>query len=227
MHIEPGIVVGATKLALGYATAAGAIGYSAKLALDMARKDGFGQMAARALIAAALVLSFFEVLPHYPVGVSEVHFILGSTLFLMFGAGPAALGLALGLLTQGLLFAPADLPQYGMNVTSLLVPLLGIHALANRIIPANTAYTDVGYTQALKLSTAYQGGVIAWVAFWAFYGAGFTAENLTNVATFGAAYITVVTIEPLIDLGILAIAKTVRSMERTGLFHSRLYHAAV
>ena len=90
MHIEPGIVVGATKLALGYATAAGAIGYSAKLALDMAKKDGVGQMAARVLIAAVLVLSFFELLPHYPVGVSEVHFILGSTLFLMFGEKPLA-----------------------------------------------------------------------------------------------------------------------------------------
>ncbi|MBP6637357.1 MAG: energy-coupling factor ABC transporter permease, partial [Sulfuritalea sp.] len=158
MHIEPGIVVGATKLALGYATAAGAIGYSAKLALDMAKKDGLGQIAARALIATLLVLSFFEILPHYPVGVSEVHFILGSTLFLMFGAGPAALGLAAGLLVQGLFMAPADLPQYGMNVTSLLVPLLAVHALAAKVIPANTAYTDVSYAQALKLSTAYQGG---------------------------------------------------------------------
>jgi ABC-type Co2+ transport system permease subunit len=227
MHIEPGIVVGATKLALGYATAAGAIGYSAKLALDMAKKDGFGQMTARVLIAAVLVLSFFEILPHYPVGVSEVHFILGSTLFLMFGAGPAAIGLALGLLAQGLLFAPADLPQYGMNVTSLLVPLLAISTLANRIIPANTAYTDVSYKQALKLSTAYQGGVIAWVAFWAFYGAGFNAETMVSVATFGAAYISVIAIEPVIDLGILAFAKTMRSMERSGLFQSRMYHAAI
>jgi hypothetical protein len=40
------------------------------------------------------------------VGVSEVHFILGSTLFLMFGAGPAALGLAAGLLAQGLFWLP-------------------------------------------------------------------------------------------------------------------------
>ncbi len=40
MHIEPGIVVGTAKLALGYATAAAAIGYSAKLAYDMAKKGG-------------------------------------------------------------------------------------------------------------------------------------------------------------------------------------------
>lgn len=226
MHIEPGIVVGATKLALGYATAAGAIGYSAKLAFEMGKKDGFGHVAARALIAAIMVLSFFELLPHYPVGVSEVHFILGSTLFLMFGAGPAALGLAGGLLVQGLFFAPADLPQYGMNVTSLLVPLLGMSALAARIISPNTAYTDVTYAQALKLSTTYQGGVVAWVAFWAFYGAGFGAENLANVGAFGGAYLSVILIEPVLDLGMLAVAKTLRSMEESKLFHSRLYHSA-
>ncbi len=226
MHIEPGLVVGAAKLALGFATAAGALAYSAKLAVDMAKKDGFGRTASRTLVATLLVLSFFEILPHYPVGVSEVHFILGSTLFLMFGAGPAAFGLAIGLLTQGLVFAPADLPQYGMNVTSLLVPLLAVNALAGRIIPAKTAYTDVSYRQALKLSTAYQGGVIAWVAFWAFYGAGINAESLASVATFGVAYLSVIVIEPVLDLGILAVAKALRSMERSGLFHSRLYQPA-
>ena len=55
----------------------------------------------------------FEILPHWPVGVSEVHLILGSTLFLVVGAAPAAIGLAAGLLFQGLFFAPFDLPQFG------------------------------------------------------------------------------------------------------------------
>ena len=53
------------------------------------------------------MFSFFEVFPHEPVGVSEVHLILGSTLLLMFGAGAAAIGLAFGLLVQGLFFAPS------------------------------------------------------------------------------------------------------------------------
>ena len=52
-------------------------------------------------LATGAVLTFFQLLPHPPVGVSEVHLILGSTLFLVLGAGPAALGLALGLLLQG------------------------------------------------------------------------------------------------------------------------------
>lgn len=224
MHIEPGIVDGA-KMVLGYVTATGAIGYSAKLALDTVKRDGVSPLALRALIAAVLVFSFFQVLPHFPVGVSEVHFILGSTLFLIFGAGPAAIGLAAGLLVQGLLFAPADLPQYGMNVTSLLVPLLLVDAMARRVIPANTPYKDVSYGQAFKLSTAYQGGVVAWVAFWAFYGQGFGAENLAQVASFGAAYMGVVMVEPLVDLAVLAAAKSLHQLAGSKAFHARLYHA--
>jgi ABC-type Co2+ transport system permease subunit len=226
MHIEPGIVIGA-KLALGYATAAGAIGYSAKLAMDSAKQDGVVPLALRAVMAAMLVFCFFQVLPHYPVGVSEVHFILGSTLFLAFGPGPAAFGLALGLLAQGILFAPADLPQYGMNVTSLLVPLLAIDAFARRLIPAGTAYKDVTYQQALKLSTAYQAGVVAWVGFWAFYGSGFGAGNMGQVATFGAAYMSIVIIEPLIDLAILGIAKRTGQFDASKFFQPRMYQAAV
>lgn len=226
MHIEPGVVDGA-KMVLGYVTATGAIGYSAKLALDTVKRDGVAPLAIRALIATALVFIFFQVLPHFPVGVSEVHFILGSTLFLLLGAGPAAIGLALGLLVQGFLFAPTDLPQFGMNVTSLLVPLLLVDALARRVIPANTAYKDVTYGQALKLSTAFQGGVVAWVGFWAVYGSGIGAENLAQVASFGAAYMSVVIVEPLLDLAILAAAKGLHQLADSKVFQPRLYQAAV
>ena len=225
MHIEPGVVVGA-KMALGYATAAGALLYAAKLSLNTVRKDGIAALGVRMLMAALLVFGFFQVLPHYPVGVSEVHFILGSTLFLMVGAAPAALGLTLGLLAQGVLFAPADLPQYGMNVTSLLVPLFMIDALARRIIPAHTAYKDVTYAQAFKLSTVYQAGVVVWVGFWATYGQGFGAENLSLVASFGAAYMLVVLVEPLADLAVLAAAKSLHHLRGTSVFHSRLYQPA-
>ena len=82
MHIEPGVVEGA-KIVLSYVTAAGAIGYAAKTALKSIRHDGVVPMAARCAIATLLVFSFFQILPHYAVGVSEVHLILGSTLFLL------------------------------------------------------------------------------------------------------------------------------------------------
>lgn len=226
MHIEPGVVNGA-KLLLSYGTAAGCLGFAAKVAYSTARKDGISPLVLRTVLTTALVFFFFEVLPHYPVGVSEVHLILGSTLFLMFGAAPAAIGLALGLLAQGLLFAPFDLPQYGMNVTSLLVPLLAVSALADRIIPQKVAYKDVKYGQALALSTAYQGGVVSCVAFWAFYGNGFSMSTLSEVSLFGGAYMTVILVEPVIDLVVLAAAKTLHQMKDSPLFTSRLYRAGV
>ncbi|MCP5073472.1 MAG: hypothetical protein GY947_09285, partial [Rhodobacteraceae bacterium] len=225
MHIEPGIVEGA-KIALSVATAAGVATYTAKLAWSTIRETGLASLAVRAIVSTVLVFVFFQVLPHYPVGVSEVHFILGSTLFLLLGAGPAAIGLALGLLVQGMFFAPFDLPQYCINVTTLLVPLFALRAIADRIIAPNTAYVDLRYSQALALSTAYQGGVVAWVAFWAFYGQGFGAENMTSVLAFGSAYMLVVLLEPLADLAVLAAAKTIRGLDGTGLVTPRLYQTA-
>ena len=225
MHIEPGIVDGA-KIGLSYATAATAGAYALKLSVAAVRDKGVMSLAMRALITTALVFSFFELLPHYPVGVSEVHFILGSTLFLILGAAPAAMGLALGLLLQGLFFAPADLPQYGMNITTLLVPLFAIAALAERIIPKDTPYVDLQYTQALALSTAYQAGIVSWVAFWALYGAGFEAENMSAIATFGSAYMLVVLVEPVADLAVLALAKSLHALEDSGLVTPRLHKPA-
>lgn len=224
MHIEPGIVDGA-KIALSYVTAIAAGSVAAKAAVTAASEKGAVSVLLRGLIATVAVFVFFEILPNYPIGVAEVHFILGSTLFLTLGVGPAAIGLSLGLLAQGIFFEPADLPQYGMNVTTLLVPLLAVDALARRIILPGTAYVDLEYRQALALSTAYQGGVVAWVAFWAIYGRGLGAENLASIATFGVAYMTVVIIEPLADLAVLAVAKTWRGKRPSILLTPRLYAA--
>ena len=225
MHIEPGVVDGA-KLALSYATAAGAGALALKMAYDDVKTNGgAAALAMRSVATTVLVFSFFEIFPHFPVGVSEVHFILGATLYLIFGAGPAAIGLALGLLAQGVFFAPFDLQQYGMNITTLVLPLFAVSLLARKIIPERTAYKDVSYKQALALSTAYQGGIVAWVAFWAFYGSGFGAENLAQVGTFGIAYMSVIILEPVLDLGILAIARNVDGLKDSRLFNRRLYGA--
>ena len=142
------------------------------------------------------------------------------------GAAPAAIGLAGGLLIQGLFFAPFDLPQYGMNVTTLLVPLFATAALARRIIPRNVAYVDIGYAQTFKLSVAYQGGIVLWVAFWAIYGRGLEAENLSSIAGFGAAYMSVVLLEPLIDLGVLAAAKWLHRLNGSPMVERRVYQGA-
>ncbi|MFM8597664.1 MAG: energy-coupling factor ABC transporter permease [Mycobacterium sp.] len=212
MHIEPGIVEG-SKIALSYATAGGAGLYAVHAARQAVEQRNLPALLARSLAATALVLIAFQVLPHPPVGVSEVHLIFGSTLFLLFGTAPAALGLAAGLLIQGMLFAPFDLPQYGMNVTTLLVPLFALQLVAGRVIAPSTPYVQLRYRQALALSTTYQAGIVTWVGFWAFYGQGLTGQTLASVATFGAAYLAVIVLEPLADLAVLAAAKGLRHAE--------------
>ena len=221
MHIEPG-VVNEAKMALSYAAAAGAAGLTIKYSVDTLRQSNSAAFALRIIMAALLTVFFFEILPKFPIGVSEVHFIFGSTLFLLFGAAPAAIGLAAGLAIQGLFLAPADLPQYFMNTSTLLFPLFAISWVADRIIASNTAYVDCTYKQVLKLSVTYQAGIVAWVAFWAFYGQGFGADNISAVTGFGLAYLSVVLIEPIVDVALLAIAKTRRDIAGSLLFTPRL-----
>lgn len=225
MHIEPGIVEG-SKIALSYATAGGVGLYGLRATWRAVRDRGVSSLVLRALAATASTLTFFQVFPHFPVGVSEVHLILGSTLFLIFGAAPAALGLACGLLLQGVIFAPFDLPQYGMNVTTLLVPLFGLQYVANRVIAPNTPYVDLRYRQVLALSTTYQAGIVGWVGFWALYGQGLTVESVQRIAAFGAAYLVVIVIEPLADLTVLAAAKGLRRFSDSSLIEARLFNPA-
>ena len=221
MHIEPG-VVNETKMALSYIVATGAAGLTIKYSIDTLRQSNSTAFVLRFIMAALLTVFFFEVLPKFPVGVSEVHFIFGSTLFLLFGAAPAAIGLATGLAIQGLFLAPTDLPQYFMNTCTLLFPLFAISWVAGRIIAPNTAYVDCTYKQVLKLSATYQSGIVAWVAFWAFYGQGFGADNISAVTSFGLAYLSVILIEPIVDVALLAIAKMRHDMASGMLFTTRL-----
>ncbi|WP_445169315.1 energy-coupling factor ABC transporter permease [Mycolicibacterium sp. Dal123E01] len=225
MHIEPGIVEG-PKLILSYVTATGAGAYGLHLAAKLMKDRGLGALLLRTAMTTALVFVFFQVFPHYPVGVSEVHLILGSTLFLIFGAAPAAFGLAGGLLLQGLSFAPFDLPQFGMNVTTLLVPLFALQFVAYKVIAPETPYVQLKYRQALALSTTYQAGIVSWVAFWALYGEGFSGQAVSAIATFGAAYMTVIIVEPLADLGVLAAAKVLHQLKNSPIVERRLFNPA-
>jgi len=207
MHIEAGVVSGA-KMLLSYGTGVAVIGTGLKLAWDNIKENGLVSFVIKTILSIAIVFSCFEILPHYPIGVSEVHLILGTTIFLIFGIAPAMFGLALGLLVQRLFFAPFDLPQYGINVTTLLASMLLLNVVAKRIIPKDTPYKDITYSQLLKLSLIWEGSIVSWVAFWAFYGQGFGAENIQNVLSFGSAYMTVVILEPLVDMAVLAFVKS-------------------
>ncbi len=222
MHIEPGMVE-AGKMGLSYLTAGGAIVFSAKLSLTHIRESGLSSLVVKGLLAIVSVFIFFEVFPHHPIGVSEVHLIMGSTLFLLFGIAPTAIGLMFGLLIQGILFAPFDLPQYGMNISTLVFPLLAMSYIAKNIIKPSTAYKDISYKQALALSTAYQAGIVSWVSFWAFYGQGFGAENLASISTFAIAYMSVIIIEPLADLGLLALVKNSGKLQSSLFISKRVF----
>jgi ABC-type Co2+ transport system permease subunit len=222
MHIEAGVVQGA-KMLLSYGTAAGVMGMGAKLAMDHIKESGALSLLLRTIISTLVVFFCFEVLPHYPVGVSEVHLILGTTLLLVFGVAPAMIGLALGLLVQGLTVAQFDLPQYGINVTTLLASMVILNYATQKIVPEKTAYKDITYAQMLKMSVIWEGAIVSWVAFWAFYGQGFGAENVENILSFGGAYMLVVIIEPFIDLAILALVKAFYKSDSCNiLFNKRL-----
>ncbi|MGE2835963.1 energy-coupling factor ABC transporter permease [Mycobacterium sp. SMC-4] len=225
MHIEPGIVDGA-KIVLSYATAGGAGAYALTMAWKHLKERGAASMLLGTSVTTALVLVFFEILPHFPVGVSEVHLILGSTLFLLFGVAPTAFGLALGLLLQGMFLAPFDLPQYGMNLTTLLVPLFALQYVAARTIAPQTPYTSLKYRQALTLSLTYQAGAVSWVGFWALYGEGFSGQTVAAVATFGAAYLLVIVVEPVADLAVLAGAKALDRLKGQTWLEPRLFSPA-
>ena len=222
MHIEPGVVNGA-KIGLSYLTGAAAIALGLKLLIQrMFNSTSVLVTAVRCLITTIFVFSFFEVLPQYPLGVSEVHFIFGATLFLFFGAGATAFGLVAGLSLQGILLAPSDLPQLYINISTLLFPLFAVSYISNKIIPANIAYTDLQYRQVISLTGIYQGGIILWVAFWCFYGQGFNQETFYNVGIFSLAYSTVIGIECLLDVGLLATLKSYKKRSLPLVFNQRL-----
>ena len=88
MHIEAGVVIG-SKMLLSYATGVAVVGMGAKLAWEHVKESGALSLLLKTLISIALVFTFFEVFPHFPIGVSEVHLILGTTLLMVFGVAPA------------------------------------------------------------------------------------------------------------------------------------------
>ena len=225
MHIEAGVVEG-VKMLLSYGTATAVFGATAKVAVDNIKENGIVSLALKSMIATIIVFFCFEVLPHYPVGVSEVHLILGTTIFLVFGIAPAMIGLATGLAIQGLFFAQFDLPQYGINVTTLLASMFILNLAVQKIIPAGTAYKDISYTQMLKMSIVWEGAIVSWVAFWAVYGQGFAVENLASIASFSGAYMSVILLEPLVDMALLSAVKAYNKKDECNfLFDKKLCKA--
>ena len=94
--------------------------------------------------------------------------------------------------------------------------------MSKKIIPPNSTYTDLRYRHVLTLTGLYQGGIIMWVAFWCFYGQGFNQETFYNVGIFSLAYSTVIGIECLLDVGLLAMLKRYKKKSLPAIFDPRL-----
>lgn len=90
MHIESEIVTGA-RLVLSYATGIATGCVVAKFVVETIRERGALSFAMQASAATGLVFTLVEILPHFAVGVSEVHFVLGLTLLLLSGAAAGCL----------------------------------------------------------------------------------------------------------------------------------------
>ena len=191
MHIEPGYVASAKILAANIAAAA-------LLGSQSVHLLKAPPLVVRSLIAGVLFMLFMQAF-HLPVGPSELHFLGAMPLYLALGFVPALFGFAIGLLAQGLLFAPADLAHIGVNTLSLAVPLLLVHATLGKRLQAARARLDL--RGILKLDAAFYSGVTLMVGFW--LAIGEVATPLAAWLAFASSYAAIVLVEPVITLLVL------------------------
>lgn len=196
MHIEPGYVASAKILAAN----AAAVALLGSQSVHLLKAP---QLIVRSLIAAVAFTLFMQAF-HLPVGPSELHFLGAMPLYLALGFVPTLFGFALGLLAQGLLFAPADLLHLGVNTLSLALPLVLVHAtLGQRLRAADTRPT---LRSILKLDAAFYGGVTLMVGFW--LAIGEVATPLGAWLSFASSYAAIVAVEPILTLlAVHAIAR--------------------
>lgn len=206
MHIEPGLIAPAKLL---FAAAAA----TAVLACYVPRLLKQPALALRTLLA-ALFFSVFMQIFHMKAGPSELHFLGAIPLYLSFGFVPTLLGLALGLLLQGLVFEPQDLVHLAVNSLSLMLPLMLMHyGLARRLV--GNKDKPIGVATLVKLDTAFYSGVVAMVGFW--LALGQTQTAFADWASFAVAYLPWLIVEPLFTLTILWLLRPAGALRRYAL----------
>ena len=201
MHIEPGYIAPA-KIVIANISAVGVLVYFAR---DMGKNPT--AMAATA-VKTALAAGFFSVFMqsfHMSIGPSELHFIGASAMYLTLGFLPTLFGFALGLLFQGLLFEPLDLPHLAVNSLSLIVPLIWVHYVFGRKFLDNALGKKLSLVAILKLDAAYYAGVTGMVGFWLFIGD--VATPFSAWVAFAGSYIAIVAIEPVFTYVIVRLLK--------------------
>lgn len=208
MHIEPGFVTPA-KVMLANGTALGILAFRGRSLIT--EPDIF----VKTLIAACFFTLFMQSF-HRPIGPSELHFIGASALYLTLGFVPTLIGFAVGLLFQGLLFAPTDLYHLGVNALSLMLPLMGVHAAMGRKLFDQSARQRVRWSTILKLDAVYYGGVTAMVGFWLLMSG--VATPFSAWLTWASSYLIVVVLEPFVTYGILKGLQTMKENPRITRF---------
>lgn len=197
MHIEPGFIA-QTKVMLANISAIGVLGCYAK---DLLRRP---VDVVRTLLAAVFFSLFMQSF-HVNVGPSELHFVGAMAMYLTLGFLPTLFGFALGLLLQGLLFDPMDLPHLAVNSLSLILPLIAVHYALGRRLRDAAKGRRVGWRTIFKLDAMYYSGVTAMVGFWLLVGD--VAMPFSAWAAFAASYFTIVVLEPLFTYAVVRLLK--------------------
>ncbi len=197
MHIEPGLVAPA-KVLIANVSALGLLGFYARGLISQPAD----------LIRTLLAALFFSVFMqgfHLSVGPSELHFVGAMAMYLTLGFLPTLYGFALGLLLQGLVFDPIDLPHLAVNSLSLILPLLAVHYGLGRRLRDAARGQRISWATILKLDAAYYTGVTLMVGFW--LALADVATPVAAWATFAASYLAIIAIEPLVTYGALRLLK--------------------
>lgn len=200
MHIEPGYLAQA-KIMLANISAIGILGTYLK---DLLRQPA---LLLRTLLAAVFFSLFMQSF-HMNVGPSELHFVGAMAIYLTLGFLPTLFGFACGLLLQGLLFDPQDLPHLAVNSLSLILPLIAVHYTLGRRL-RDTGRT-LSWQTILKLDAMYYSGVTAMVGFW--LAVGEVATPFSAWATFASSYLVLVACEPFITYSIVRLIQRYRHL---------------
>ncbi len=190
MHIEPGFV-SAAKVLGANVTVVGLLSFYLKnlirYPIDIVKT-----------LLAAVFFSVFMQSFHMSIGPSELHFIGAMSIYLTLGFIPTMFGFALGLLFQGLLFEPLDLPHLAVNSLSLILPLITVHHVAGKKLFEGSFKKRLSWPTILKLDGIYYAGVTSMVGFWLFIGE--IETPFSAWLAFATSYLAVVAVEPFITL---------------------------
>ena len=197
MHIEPGFIAQA-KVVGANATLLAVLGlYARKVIKDPT-------ILIKAVIAAVFFSIFMQVY-HVPVGPSELHFVGAMAIYLTLGFVPTLIGFTVGLLLQGAIFDPHDLPHLAVNSLSLIVPLIATHYAMGKKLFDKKLTKRLSWKAIVKLDAMYYAGVVSMVGFWLVIGQG--AATLSSWLTFTAAYLVLIAVEPIFTISIVRLMK--------------------